>query len=306
MRSAPSRDAPGPWSYPYRWVDDETLLKGDAGGAIAPWSREKVASELLTLLEGKRIVFNGSSLVRELYRAFNELLAGAAKRCFFPFQAKGMQQCEHAGPGGGIVHVAYIHRPRPWAQDFAPTLRECASAKKGTNKKKSSTKCAIAERILSADVFVTSPEGLHGSQLSEAEQDAVVLKDAAAGLDAAFGPPGEGRRAEMLIVETTIAGEGGVASVMQNAERMQAFNARVRKLALAQRATLVRVFEASRAIMGASYDNVHMCPQCCTEEGASDDFTRSRWPTDAAATAELMGCHMKVDVLAQGMKQAMA
>ena len=122
-----------------------------------------------------------------------------------------------------------------------------------------------------------------------------MMKKTSEGLRSVFGSPSR-RKVNLFFLETTIAGEGGVASVFQNSARISSFNKLVWKLASRENAEVVRVFEASRIVLGSSFDNVHMCPQCCNV-GKRTTRTESRWLDKERSLAEMMACHMKVDVL---------
>lgn len=277
--------------YPYRWFGEEALK--------SPWQKlmlteyAVILKELKFSLTGKVIIFNGSSLVRELYRAFNEILHGSAIPCFFKFGSGAVQSCSITSYGNHF-RTLYISRPRPWADNFKDEVLNCESTHLSSQKSKDRQYCRVLKLVKTADIFITSPEGLSGSQTSKLEQ-ADMMKKTSEGLRNVFGSPSQ-RKVKLFFLETTIAGEGGVATVFQNSARTFAFNTLVQKLALLENAEVIRLFEPSRIILGSSYDNVHMCPQCCNT-GIDAIRTESQWNDKELALAEMMGCHMKVDVV---------
>jgi hypothetical protein len=273
------------FNYPFRWFGVEAIKISSQKAMLS--DQVTMLKKLKAVLGGKIIIFNGSSLVRELYRGFNEILQGSAIPCFFRFGSGAPQKCV-IPTNGDSIKTFYVGRPRPWADNFKDEVSKCMK------KSSSADFCGAFKFIRKADVFITSPEGLSGSQSSRAEQ-ANMMKKTSEGLEGAFGSPST-RKVKFFFLETTIAGEGGIATVFQNSARIYAFNKLVWKLAFRENAEVVRLFEASRIILGSSFDNVHMCPQCCND-GRRSIRTESQWIDKERSLAEMMGCHMKVDIL---------
>lgn len=285
------------WSYPFRWYDVEILEHRIKRSTLFNENFHfSLLSEAKLTLGGKKIVFCGSSLIRETFRAFNELLYGSAIPCFFEFGTRAVQSCIIQAQNGELIQTFYISHLRPWYDEYVKLAVLCSSKKRTISKHKRD--CEVFNIMFTADIFITSPEGLYGSQISRDKQKEMIEKTAL-GIRTVFGLESQ-RKAKVYILETTIAGEGGITTVFQNVDRMLAFNELVRDMAIRERFEIVRIFEASRVIIGSSYDNVHMCPQCCNTP-IPNNHTVSRWNNEQRAIGEMMGCHMKVDVLLQSL-----
>jgi hypothetical protein len=83
---------------------------------------------------------------------------------------------------------------------------------------------------------------------------------------------------------------------------MSQFNGLVQNLSESAGFKVVDVASPSFPLMFSSFDNVHLCPQCC---GGSDvRYTQSLWKLERnleKAHAELLGCHGKVNELVNAL-----